>query len=134
MLKERLSKLQEWILKRIEEKTSIAKRALRGYFNKELRDPLTNKERVTLFRSVKNMISKGLIKEGEFKNYILTEKGFNSLKVNVSSLGVRYINYKDYLSSLESSDKEFKAYQKGLQKGIETLLGGRKRSKRARKD
>ena len=77
------------------------------------------------------MISKGLIKEGEFKNYILTEKGFNSLKVNVSGYDMRYINFKDYLSSLESSDKEYKAYQKGLQKYIETLLDARKRSKRA---
>jgi len=127
MLKERLSKLQEWILKRIEEKTSISQRGLKRYFNKELRDPITNKERVTLFKSIKNMISKGLIKEGEFKNYILTEKGFNSLKVNVSGSGVRYINFKDYLSSLESSDKEFKA----LQKDIRTLLDVRKRSKRA---
>lgn len=127
MLKERLSKLQKWILKRIEEKTSISQRGLKGYFNKELRDPITNKERVTLFRSVKNIISKGLIKEGEFKNYILTEKGFNSLKVNVSGSDVRYINFKDYLSSLESSDKEFKAHQKDLG----TLLDGWRRSKRA---
>ena len=127
MLKERLSKLQEWILKRIEEKTSISQRGLKRYFNKELRDSITNKERVTLFKSLKNMISKGLIKEGEFKNYILTEKGFNSLKVNVSGSGVRYINFKDYVSSLESSDKEFKASVKGLR----TLLDARKRSKRA---
>ena len=83
MLKERLSKLQEWILKRIEEKTSISHRGLKRYFNKELIDPLTNKERVTLFKSIKNMILKGLIKEGGFKNYRLTEKGFNYLKVNV---------------------------------------------------
>lgn len=88
MLKERLSKLQEWILKRIEEKTTISHRGLKRYFNKELRDHLMNKERVTLFKSIKNMISKGLIKGGEFKNYILTEKGFNSLKVNVSGTGV----------------------------------------------
>ena len=127
MLKERISKLQEWILKRIEEKTTISQRGLKRYFNKELRDPLMNKERVTLFKSIKNMISKGLIKEGEFKNYSLTEKGFNSLKVNVSGYDVRYINYKDYLSSLESSDKEFKAYQKGLRNLIDNL----KRSKRA---
>jgi len=127
MLKERLSKLQEWILKRIEEKTSISQRGLKRYFNKELRDTLTNKERVTLFKSVKNMISKGLIKEGEFKNYILTEKGFNSLKVNVSGSDMRYINFKDYLSSLESSDKEFKAYLKGLG----THLDDWRRSKRA---
>ena len=129
MLKERLSKLQEWILKRIEEKTTISHRGLKRYFNKELRDPLMNKERVTLFKSIKNMISKGLIKEGEFKNYILTEKGFNSLKVNVSGFDVR--NFKDYQSSLESSDKEFKAYQKGLRTFIRTLLDARKRSKRA---
>ena len=127
MLKERLSKLQEWILKRIEEKTTISQKGLKRYFNKELRDPLINKERVTLFKSIKNMISKGLIKEGEFKNYILTEKGFNSLKVNVSGSGVRYINFKAYLSSLESSDKEYKAHIKV----IETLLDARKRSKRA---
>jgi len=127
MLKERLSKLQQWILKRIEEKTSISQRGLKRYYNKELRDSITNKERVTLFKSLKNMISKGLIKEGEFKNYILTEKGFNFLKVNVSGSGVRYINFKDYQSSLESSDKEFKA----LKKDIRTLLDGRKRSKRA---
>ena len=88
MLKERISKLQEWILKRIEEQTTISQRGLKRYFNKELRDPITNKERVTLFKSIKNMISKGLIKGGEFKNYILTEKGFNSLKVNVSGTGV----------------------------------------------
>ena len=127
MLKERLSKLQEWILKRIEEQTTISQKGLKRYYNKGLRDPLTNKERVTLFKSIKNMISKGLIKGGEFKNYILTEKGFNSLKVNVSGYDVRYINYKDYLSSLESNDKEFKAYQKGLRNLIDNL----KRSKRA---
>ncbi|MCH7928144.1 MAG: hypothetical protein IID03_09225 [Candidatus Dadabacteria bacterium] len=125
MLKERISKLQEWILKRIEEKTTISQRGLKRYFNKELRDPLMNKERVTLFKSIKNMISKGLIKEGEFKSYILTEKGFNSLKVNVP--GSDITNFKDYLSRLESSDKEFKAHQKDTR----TLLDGRKRSKRA---
>ena len=129
MLKERISKLQEWILKRIEEKTSISQRGLKRYFNKELRDPITNKERVTLFKSLKNMISKGLIKEGGFKNYSLTEKGFNSLKVNVSGIDVR--NYKDYLSRLESSDKEFKAHQKDTITLIRTLLDARKRSKRA---
>ena len=127
MLKERLSKLQEWILKRIEEQTTISQKGLKRYYNKGLRDPLTNKERVTLFKSIKNMILKGLIKEGKFESYILTEKGFNSLKVNVSGYDVRYINYKDYLSSLESSDKEFKAYQKGLRNLIDNL----KRSKRA---
>ena len=125
MLKERISKLQEWILKRIEEQTTISQRGLKRYFNKELRDPITNKERVTLFKSIKNMISKGLIKEGEFKSYILTEKGFNSLKVNVP--GSDITNFKDYLSRLESSDKEFKAHQKDTR----TLLDGRKRSKRA---
>ena len=129
MLKERISKLQEWILKRIEEKTTISHRGLKRYYNKELRDPLMNKERVTLFKSIKNMISKGSIKEGEFTNYILTEKGFNSLKVNVSGFDVR--NFKDYQSSLESSDKEFKVYQKGLRTFIRTLLDARKRSKRA---
>ena len=127
MLKERISKLQEWILKRIEEQTTISQKGLKRYYNKGLRDPLTNKERVTLFKSIKNMILKGLIKEGKFESYILTEKGFNSLKVNVSGCDVRYINYKDYLSSLESSDKEFKAYQKGLRNLIDNL----KRSKRA---
>ena len=127
MLKERISKLQEWILKRIEEQTTISHRGLKRYYNKGLRDPLTNKERVTLFKSIKNMILKGLIKEGKFESYILTEKGFNSLKVNVSGYDVRYINYKDYLSSLESRDKEFKAYQKGLRNLIDNL----KRSKRA---
>ena len=71
------------------------------------------------------MISKVLIKEGEFKNYSLTEKGFNSLKVNVP--GSDITNFKDYLSSLESSDKEYKAHIKGLRNLIDDL----KRSKRA---
>ena len=131
MLKERLSKVQEWILKRIEEKTTISQKGLKRYFNKELRDPLTNKERVTLFKSIKNMISKGLIKEGELKNYILTEKGFNSLKVNGTGSGVRDINFNDYQSSLESSDKEYKAHLKRQRTLIRTLLDARKRSKRA---
>ena len=113
MLKERISKLQEWILKRIEEKTIISQRGLKRYFNKELRDPLMNKERVTLFKSLKNMISKGLIKEGEFESYILTEKGFNSHKVNVSGTGVRYSNYKAHI------------------KGLRNLIDNLKRSKRA---
>ena len=110
MGKERLSKLQKWILQRIEENSSISQRGLRRYFNKELRDPLTNKERVTLFKSIKNMISKGLIRKGEFKHYVLTEKGFNSLKVNVSGYVMTNISFKDYLTSLEKSDKEYRAY------------------------
>jgi len=108
MGKERLSKLQKWILKRIEEKNSI-------------------KQSNTLFKSIKNMISKRLIKEGEFKNYILTEKGFYSLKDSVSLYDMKYSNFKDYLSSLENSDKDFKAYQKG----IKNLLGVWKRRKGA---
>ena len=127
MLKERISKLQEWILKRIEEQTTISQKGLKRYYNKGLRDPLTNKERVTLFKSIKNMILKGLIKEGKFESYILTEKGFNSLKVNSTGSGVRDINFKDYLSRLESSDKEYKDYIKGLRNLIDNL----KRSKRA---
>ncbi len=108
--KERLSKLQKWVLKRIEENSSISQRGLRRYFNKELRDPLTNKERVTLFKSIKNMISKGLIQKGEFKNYVLTEKGFNSLKVNVASYDMTNISFKDYLSILEKNDTGFRAH------------------------
>jgi len=108
--KERLSKLQKWVLKRIEEKSSITTRGLKSFFNKELRDPLTNKERVTLFKSIKNMISKGLIQKGEFKNYVLTEKGFNSLKVNVSSYDMTNISFKDYLSILEKNDTGFRAH------------------------
>jgi len=110
MGKERLSKLQKWVLKRIEENSSISQRGLRRYFNKELRDPLTNKERVTLFKSIKNMISKGLIQKGEFKHYVLTKKGFNSLKVNDSGYVMTNISFKDYLSILEKIDARFKAH------------------------
>jgi len=123
--KERLSKLQKWVLKRIEENSSISQRALRGYFNKELRDPLTNKERVTLFRSIKNMISKGLIRKGEFKNYVLTEKGFNSLKVNVSGYDMTNISFKDYLSILEKNDTGFRS-RLDMIKSINDAIEGNK--------
>jgi hypothetical protein len=114
MAKERLSKLQKWILNRIYKNGAISKPGMKGYFNKEIRDALNNSERVTLHKSVRNLIQKELLTKGPYGSYILTEKGFNALlKANVSLVGSENVSFKDYQEREEKSRKEYESWLAG---------------------
>ena len=109
MAKERLSKLQNWILRQIYQNNSITKKGLKKFYGKGLRDALTNKERVIIHRSLNNMLKKGHIDKGQYHNYTLTEKGFNKLlNVNTCPADMTNVNFKEYL---RRQQKDQQAYE-----------------------
>lgn len=79
MAKERLSRLQKWILTQTFNSVSFSKRDMKKFFGKTLRQPLTNSQRLILYKSLASLLRKELITKGPFKNFILTEKGFLKL-------------------------------------------------------
>ena len=116
MARERLSSLQKYILKRIYDKCSITKRGLKSYFNKEYGMSLENRERVTLHRSLANMIKKGLISRGKYKNYVLTEEGLRALIANDSVAVEKNISIKDYEERRVKDEKEYEQYLAALKR------------------
>ena len=111
MAKKRLSKLQNWILRQIYQNDSINKKGLKKFYGKGLQDALTNKERVIIHRSLNNMLNKDLIDKGQYKNYILTEKGFNKLlNVNTFHVGATNVNFKEYLRRQQKSQQEYEQW------------------------
>ena len=123
MSRERLSKLQKYIIEEIYDKTSITFRGAKRYFNKEDRDTLlNNKERVTLHKSFQNMLAKGLIEKGSYKNYLLTEKGFNILKANVFHYNNENINFKDYQSRQQEEQRQAETLYEDYVKTIKEFI------------
>ena len=111
MVKERLSKFQNWILRQIYQNDSINKKGLKKFYGKGLRDALTNKERVIIHRSLNNMLKKGLIDKGQYNNYILTEKGFSKLlNVNTCPAVATNVNFKEYLGRLQKNQQEYEQW------------------------
>ncbi len=122
MSRERLSKLQKYILEGIYDKTSITFMGAKMYFNKEDRDTLLNKERVTLHKSFQNMLAKGLIEKGSYKNYLLTEKGFNILKANVFHYNNENINFEKYQSRQQEEQRQAETLYEDYVKTIKEFI------------
>jgi hypothetical protein len=84
MAKERLSTLQKWLIYRTKFIGSINKKRMKGFFNKSSRDVPTNNERGLLYKSLSSPVQKELLTKDSYRNYILTEKGINVLKIDVA--------------------------------------------------
>jgi len=80
MAKERLSKLQLNILEEMYKKRYVFKSSLKVFYNKRPGDTWENSERVTIHKSLNNLVSKGLVSDYKNNRYCLTENGFEVLK------------------------------------------------------
>ena len=123
MPKERLSKLQKWILQKIYNKITLISKGIKEYLNKNPnvtfsrrtwwrkkvephKDKLTTSERVTIHRTLENMLQKGLIDKGKYENYFLTKKGFETF-VNANKIHTveDKVSFKKYLKELRELEK-----------------------------
>lgn len=114
MADERLSKFQRYTLLNIfkngTNKTSFDK----NFYNKDFFDSYTDSERVTVCKSYKNLADKGLIEKPnneQVRTYILTEKGYKTLKEHEIISIDEYVNFKEYIENVR---KERKALLKSL--------------------
>lgn len=106
MAKERLSRLQLRILGEIYENRYITKDSLKSYYGKQLNDNWSNSERVTIHKSLHNLVSKRLIFNAINDRYYLTELGFELLKANASLNNQVDVNFKVY-KQLVDAEIEF---------------------------
>ena len=129
MAKERLSKLQKWILSHCVEKGFIWRNDAREFYGKKFSPsgrivgytfpPVENKEslsskaeEVSISKSFRNIERKGLITRDEkwdgVPRWELTEKGF--LKANEWEQMYPFISFKDYCIGVEKKKKEQKKW------------------------
>lgn len=136
MAKERLSKLQKWILTeclKTEELLPYDK-TKEKFFNTE---KITRSQQVVIVKSLKNLLDKELLKrEPKYKlfraDYYLTEKGF--LKANKCRAIETNVSYKEYQKKIKSILTTHKAYRERLaQKMRERFLSKRNPSEATRK-
>lgn len=126
MAKERLSKLQKWILQKCLYDLFITGKRTKEFFGHEnTKKPgfsITNCERVILFRGLNNLLKKDLLYQREgWRVYCLTEAGF--LKANSFSAGATFVSFKDYNEAIEKKNEERNRYWEVLK----TSLSGFKR-------
>jgi len=117
MAKERLSRLQKYIINKIYKNTSTSRKCIRAFFGKKAGgmfsrgETMTTAERVVIHRSVNSLLKRDIIKIGKHKDYYLTERGFSVfLKVNKSRDGETNVNFKDYEDRRDQSLKEYEAW------------------------
>lgn len=117
-MKNRLSKLQKWILKRGYEDCGVLDRHFLEFYG--LYDPQThckkafgNANRVTKLRCKRRMFLNGLLEMREGKT-ILTQKGINTLKANDCQNGQENISFNDYSQRVDEWLKGAKAWRESL--------------------
>lgn len=118
MAKERLSKLQSYILKALFKKYALNNKGIKAIYLEKCNNSkktLSSSDRVTLHKSIKNLLAKGLIERGVYKSYMLTEKGIETLKAN-SVQPLDDINFKDYKKRVEEDRVEYENLNKNYYK------------------
>lgn len=146
--RERLSTFQAWVLERIYNETAISKQGLKAFYKKARSDtkgpgqtfhefqcglPLTTSERVTIYRSLKNMLQKKLIYAGKYGSFYLTEKGFNAyVNANKSHASGKNVSFKDHE---KKRDKHLARFEQWLDEGkaLAKTLKGKPRHKGGKK-
>ncbi len=117
MAKERLSKLQKWILTRTFELGTVQRSELRELINRESKGKMTDSERVTLHKSINNLLRKGLLTKTRYNGYILTKKGYGLItKVNSPGENKTYVSYNAYREREEQRLDEYKAWKAQLER------------------
>ena len=114
MAKERLSKLHRYILKALFEKCALNNKGIKAIYLEKYnnsRKTLLNSDRVTLYKSIKNLLAKGFIERGAYRSYMLTEKGMETLKANTFHR-VDNINFKDYKKRVDEDRAEYENLNK----------------------
>jgi len=111
MAKERLSKLQLNILEEMYKKRYVFKSSLKVFYNKRPGDTWENSERVTIHKSLNNLVSKGLVSEYKNNRYCLTENGFEVLKANKNKDIRNNVNFKAYIELLKEEVAFFNRQQ-----------------------
>lgn len=82
-------------------KRYVFKSSLKVFYNKRPGDTWENSERVTIHKSLHNLVSKGLVAEYRNNRYCLTKNGFEVLKANKNK-NIRYnVNFKEYIELLK---------------------------------
>ena len=123
MAKERLSKLQSYILKALFEKCVLNSKGIKAIYLEKYNNSkktLSNSDRVTLHKSIKNLLAKGLIERGAYRSYMLTEKGIETLKANTVHL-LDNINFKDYKKRVDEDRAEYENLNKKYYKMEKTF-------------
>ena len=110
---QRLSKLQKWTLTKIYERGVMQPWEIREYYGKPKRatygkgDAPTTAEKVAMYRSVRNLLDKGLVrgdfaKDGFLLSVSLTEEGYQQLlKANKSVQLDTFVSFNEYLKRVE---------------------------------
>ena len=134
MAKERLSRLQKFILLKGYKDCGVMRRHFLEYYG--LCDPMTypsnkkalgNANRVTMLRCKRNMLASGLIKEVEQGRYIvLTDKGVNTLKANDCVADIQNISIKDYQQRVEEWLKEAKQFHEQVRLVAQAMSANRR--------
>jgi len=117
MSKQRLSKLQSFILLKGYQDCGVMRRHFLEYYG--LYSPVTkhckalgDSNRVTMSRCKKHMLQNDLIKvEKNSKLIVLTKKGVNTLKTANCHVSVTNVNFNDYSKRLEQCLNEYKQYR-----------------------
>ena len=104
------------------EETAIDRRAVRKYYGKRAgglgdKDSMTTAERVSIHRTLKNMVQKGLLQKGPHQAYILTLSGFQAhRKANDSANGGPIVSFKEHEERREKGLAEFEQWLDGLKR------------------
>jgi len=108
----RLSKLQRWVLGEAYSRCWIGRKEMRGYYGKHWkRDTLTPAERVTIHRSLRSLLGKGLLEPDSYKTFILTQAGVEALlKANELPDGGKNVNFNEYTGRLQTKQAEFEKF------------------------
>ena len=110
-----MSKLQKWVLGTAYERCWIGRREIRGYYGKRYgrwdKDTLTPAERVTIHRSLRSMVDKGLLEPDSYKTFVLTQTGVEALlKANEPRNGGKNVNFNEYTERLQVKEAECEKY------------------------
>ena len=124
MAEERLSKIQKWILNEIYKNAYIPRSSVKSFFSVKKEEIQGNKKAVVIFRTIKNLLKKGIIdcikcyRQTKYHHYVLTSKGLEVLlnannydageTINIKEYQERFEKYKELEEQKEVRDREFR--------------------------
>ena len=128
MSRERLSKLQKWILLKCLKNIFCKRHEAREFYGVNTNRPATATIEVCISRSFKNLMNKQLINRMGF--FHLTEKGFLKAKKFTADTHLLALRYEDYKAKIDQRQKDIVAWRQGLREMVE--LAGLKKKRISR--